>query len=86
MYADWWLRDVAGAANFCNVNSNGNSNYNNASNSNGVRPDFLRSYQVAYMVNGLIPKGVGALAERPNGRGGCQSVRCLAINRHTERN
>lgn len=28
------------AANFANVNNNGNSNYNNASNSNGVRPDF----------------------------------------------
>lgn len=28
------------AANFANVNSNGNANYNNASNSNGVRPDF----------------------------------------------
>ncbi|MBR1856143.1 MAG: hypothetical protein IJ803_03615 [Oribacterium sp.] len=29
------------ASNFANVNSNGNANYNNASNSNGVRPDFL---------------------------------------------
>lgn len=28
------------SANFANVNSNGNANYNNASNSNGVRPDF----------------------------------------------
>jgi len=28
------------AANFANVNNNGNANYNNASNSNGVRPDF----------------------------------------------
>lgn len=27
-------------ANFANVNNNGNANYNNASNSNGVRPDF----------------------------------------------
>jgi hypothetical protein len=26
--------------NFANVNNNGNANYNNASNSNGVRPDF----------------------------------------------
>lgn len=26
-------------ANFANVNNNGNTNYNNASNSNGVRPD-----------------------------------------------
>lgn len=28
------------AANFANVNSNGNANYKNASNANGVRPDF----------------------------------------------
>ena len=28
------------AANFANVNWNGNANYNNASNANGVRPDF----------------------------------------------
>lgn len=28
------------ATNFANVNNNGNANYNNASNSNGVRPDF----------------------------------------------
>ena len=28
------------ASNFANVNDNGNANYNNASNSNGVRPDF----------------------------------------------
>ncbi len=38
------LNQVSGnlctAANFANVNNNGNANYNNASNSNGVRPDF----------------------------------------------
>ena len=28
------------ASNFASVNNNGNANYNNASNSNGVRPDF----------------------------------------------
>ena len=28
------------AANFAKVNNNGNANYNNASNANGVRPDF----------------------------------------------
>ena len=28
------------ATNFANVNNNGNTNYNNASSSNGVRPDF----------------------------------------------
>lgn len=31
---------VVSSANFANVSSNGNANYNNASNSNGVRPDF----------------------------------------------
>lgn len=30
------------AAYFANVNNNGNANYNNASNSNGVRPDSVR--------------------------------------------
>lgn len=30
---------VVSSANFANVNNNGNTNYNNASNSNGVRPD-----------------------------------------------
>ena len=38
--ANWWLRDVVSAANFANVNSNGNANNNNASNGNGIRPDF----------------------------------------------
>ena len=39
--ANWWLRDPASAANFANVNNNGNCNYNNASNARvGVRPDF----------------------------------------------
>nr|DAX57871.1 MAG TPA: hypothetical protein [Caudoviricetes sp.] len=36
----WWLRDVITAANFAYVNYNGNANYNNASNSYGVRPAF----------------------------------------------
>ena len=40
MRANWWLRDVVSAANFANVNNNGNANYNNASNGNGIRPDF----------------------------------------------
>ena len=38
--ANWWLRDVVSGANFANVNNNGNANYNSASNSNGIRPDF----------------------------------------------
>lgn len=37
----YWLKDIASAANFCNVNNNGNANYNNASNTNNfVRPRF----------------------------------------------
>ena len=32
---------VVSAAYFANVNNNGNANYNNASNVNGVRPDSL---------------------------------------------
>ncbi|MCC8063668.1 MAG: DUF6273 domain-containing protein [Clostridiales bacterium] len=38
--ATWWLRDVVSASNFAYVNNNGNANANNASNVNGVRPDF----------------------------------------------
>ena len=38
--ANWWLRDVVSSAYFANVNNNGDANYNNASNVNGVRPDF----------------------------------------------
>lgn len=37
---DYWLRDVSSATNFSNVFSNGYANYNNASNSYGVRPAF----------------------------------------------
>ena len=36
----WWLKAVASASYFANVYSNGSSYYNNASNSNGVRPLF----------------------------------------------
>ena len=31
---------VVSSTNFANVSNNGNSSYNNASNVNGVRPDF----------------------------------------------
>lgn len=34
------ISESVSAANFANVNNNGNANYNNASNVNGVRPDF----------------------------------------------
>lgn len=37
---DYWLRDVASAANFSIVTSGGYAGYNNASNSRGVRPAF----------------------------------------------
>lgn len=37
---DYWLRDVASATTFSNVNDNGNALNNYASNSNGVRPAF----------------------------------------------
>ena len=44
-----WLRNTTkeevSSANFANVNNNGNTNYNNASNSNGVRPDSLLNQQ-----------------------------------------
>ena len=36
----WWLRDVVNASNFAFVGGNGNSDYNNASNSSWVRPAF----------------------------------------------
>lgn len=35
-----YLLLVANSTNFANVNGNGNCNNNDASNSNGVRPDF----------------------------------------------
>ena len=38
--ATWWLRDVITAANFANVDSGGDANYHNASDSRGVRPAF----------------------------------------------
>lgn len=37
---DYWLRDVASATYFSNVNSDGIAHYHNASNSFGVRPAF----------------------------------------------
>lgn len=38
--AAWWLRDVITAAGFAGVGGNGGANYDNASNSLGVRPAF----------------------------------------------
>lgn len=36
---------VVSATYFANVNNNGNPNYNNANNTNGVRPDSLPNQQ-----------------------------------------
>lgn len=41
--AAWWLRDVITASHFANVADGGGANYNNASNSRGVRPAFCIS-------------------------------------------
>lgn len=38
---NWWLSAVANSGYFCNVNNNGNANYNGASNAYGVRPISL---------------------------------------------
>lgn len=40
---DWWLRDVITASYFAFVNYDGNANYDNASDSLGVRPAFCIS-------------------------------------------
>lgn len=40
---NWWLRDVITASHFARVNTNGNANYGDASNSRGVRPAFCIS-------------------------------------------
>ena len=40
---NWWLRDVITASRFASVSDNGGAAYNNASNSNGVRPAFCIS-------------------------------------------
>ena len=41
--ATWWLRDVITASGFAYVGGYGDANYNNASNSSGVRPAFCIS-------------------------------------------
>lgn len=41
--ATWWLRDVITASYFANVNNYGGANYNNASDTRGVRPAFCIS-------------------------------------------
>lgn len=40
---NWWLRDVITASNFANVNGYGDADYDNASDSLGVRPAFCIS-------------------------------------------
>lgn len=41
--ATWWLRDVITASDFADVNDYGHADYNNASDSRGVRPAFCVS-------------------------------------------
>lgn len=41
--ATWWLRDVITASSFADVDGSGNADYNNASDSRGVRPAFCIS-------------------------------------------
>lgn len=75
MRANWWLRDVVSATNFANVNNNGNANYNNASNGNGIRPDFGSADKTSEIGIALhrkerlsVPKGektARAIAEPP---------------------
>ena len=40
---NWWLRDVITASHFAGVRNGGNANYDDASNSRGVRPAFCIS-------------------------------------------
>lgn len=55
------------SANFANVNNNGNCNYNNASNANGVRPDFgsirIMPQEIGVI---LLAKGKAVLAAMLN--------------------
>ena len=61
--ANWWLRDPASGSNFANVNNNGNCNANNASNSNGIRPDLGGAYKSS-VLGSVSPKGKVIRAER----------------------
>ena len=49
---NWWLSGVASSSYFCNVNNNGNPNYNNANNTNGVRPITDTPRLVGFSVEG----------------------------------
>ncbi|WP_442877265.1 DUF6273 domain-containing protein [Dysosmobacter sp.] len=42
---NWWLRSVnaSNTTNFCNVNTDGSANNNNAYNSNGFAPGFKKT-------------------------------------------
>ena len=48
----WWLRSpyASNTSNFCNVNTNGAANNNNASNSYGLALGFNGCQKVAYLV------------------------------------
>jgi len=63
------------AANFANVNNNGNANYNNASNANGVRPDFESADKTQRRAS-TKPKGKVVLAVWLNDSGESRSRPC----------
>lgn len=46
--ANWWERSPysGNSNNFCNVNTDGSANNNNANNSNGVSPDFKQTGRI----------------------------------------
>ncbi len=56
---------VVSAAYFANVNNNGNSNYNNASNVNGVRPDSLGTRFMRKFFSVCLREGRDVLAGNP---------------------
>ena len=90
MRANWWLRDVVSATNFANVNNNGNANYNNASNGNGIRPDFGSARQVLPIGKALhrkerlsVPQGEKTAPE--GGAAACRFALCGKIRRADSR-
>lgn len=59
--AYWWLRSVVSSTSFAIVGYGGYCNYNNASNVNGVRPDFLKPNRVGYTPNGSKRKELSSM-------------------------
>ena len=65
------------AANFCNVNNNGNANNNSASNSNGVRP-----ISEAPLFGGPVAKGKVVYGENLKDSGVYAGASALAYPMH----